>query len=83
MHPAATNTRLIVSNLHWEVTVKDLIVRLSHHTYRLHRLSIILQSIFSTIGTLAREPVIRVRNHTSGTQRVAQVYENPSYRLDL
>ncbi|KAG6335124.1 hypothetical protein ID866_3964 [Astraeus odoratus] len=37
------NTKLIVSNLHYEVTPKDLV------------------SIFGQVGTLVREPFIRVR----------------------
>ncbi|OBZ67982.1 hypothetical protein A0H81_12462 [Grifola frondosa] len=42
--PATINTRLIVSNLHYEVTPKD------------------LTQIFGQIGTLVREPLIRVRS---------------------
>ncbi|KAF8471519.1 hypothetical protein JB92DRAFT_2801526 [Gautieria morchelliformis] len=60
VHPAAPSTRLIVSNLHWEVTVKDLI------------------SIFSTIGTLAREPVIRFDRSGRSTGVASITYLTPA-----
>jgi hypothetical protein len=45
--PAASlNNKLVVSNLHYEITPKDLI------------------SIFGQIGTLIREPLLRVRHAT-------------------
>jgi THO complex subunit 4 len=40
---ASLNSKLLVSNLHYEITTKDLI------------------AIFGQIGTLVREPIIRVR----------------------
>lgn len=55
--------RLEVSNLHYEVTPKDLAVRslvLSTAAIRGTKYRA-LQSIFGQIGTLVREPVIRVR----------------------
>jgi len=60
VHPAATNTRLVVSNLHWEVTVKDLI------------------SIFSTIGTLVREPAIRFDRSGRSTGVAFIAYSSPA-----
>ncbi|KAF8437998.1 hypothetical protein L210DRAFT_2298974 [Boletus edulis BED1] len=39
----SANAKLVVSNLHYEITPKDLV------------------SIFGQIGTLVREPLIRVR----------------------
>jgi len=51
MHPAEANTKLLVSNLHYEITAKD------------------LASIFGTIGTLVRDPIIRYdrSGRSSGT----------------
>jgi THO complex subunit 4 len=59
---ASLNSKLLVSNLHYEITTKDLIVRLEHYIpsnnpYR----GDLLQAIFGQIGTLVREPIIRVR----------------------
>ncbi|KAF8591286.1 hypothetical protein K439DRAFT_1327309 [Ramaria rubella] len=59
MHPT-TSTRLVVSNLHWEVTVKD------------------LTSIFSTIGNLAREPVIRFDRSGRSTGVAFIAFESPA-----
>ncbi|KAF9051494.1 hypothetical protein BJ165DRAFT_1449125 [Panaeolus papilionaceus] len=57
--PAGMNNRLRVSNLHYEVTPKD------------------LMSIFGQIGTLVREPLLRVRPAT----QLPYFEKNPSQLL--
>lgn len=61
------NSRLVVSNLHYEILPKDLIVRLSlflsvNEWLICVMLLAALQSIFGQISTLVREPDIKVRN---------------------
>jgi THO complex subunit 4 len=64
---ATNNNALLVSNLHYEITPKDLIVRLdSFYLFQpwlfiLFAFLLSLQSIFGQIGTLIREPLLRVR----------------------
>jgi hypothetical protein len=64
---ASLNNKLLVSNLHYEVTPKDLTVSIQTSSFFpkifLCRLAQTRssQSIFGQIGTLIREPQIRVR----------------------
>ena len=60
---AALNNKLVVSNLHYEITPKDLIVRFPSFS-NISLLIIKIQSIFGQIGTLIREPLLRVRHAT-------------------
>ena len=59
------NTKLLVSNLHYEVTPRDLTV--SHHRTPFLRSGPTIffgggeQQVFGVMGTLVREPLIRVR----------------------
>lgn len=59
--PAAPNTKLIVSNLHYEITPKDLVVRSLCRLKSVVPADCRFQSIFGQVGTLVREPHIRVR----------------------
>lgn len=57
---AATNTRLVVTNVHYEVTVDDLKVSW-HPKWTSIRYSSYVKGIFSRVGTITRGPTIQVR----------------------
>lgn len=63
---AAVNSKLLVSNLHYDVTPKDLIVRAfpPFDSRPTQADTIYNQSVFGQIGTLVREPLLRVRQTT-------------------
>lgn len=59
---AAVNNKIAVSNLHYEITPKDLAVCFQQFSRSSRTLTLYFsQAIFGQIGTLVREPLIRVR----------------------
>lgn len=57
-----TNNRVIVTNLHYELSAKDLTVRPLATPLSAYRPTTCCpQSVFGQVGTLVREPLIRVR----------------------
>ena len=51
----------MVTNLHYELTPKDLMV--CGGLLIIEYYSLYVQSVFGNVGTLVREPLIRVRSH--------------------
>jgi THO complex subunit 4 len=59
---AQPSSKLIVTNLHYEITPKDLTVYFSILSLHSRVMTFVhIEAIFGQIGTLVREPFIRVR----------------------